>query len=81
MKYTRKQCSGIHAVIRDIAVYTGHDTVTTREVLKQMFWGDRVGTFSLALDKCNPVDAQDFYNFLIDFALELGVEFATWAEP
>lgn len=80
MKYTPKLCSAIHAIIRDISKHTGTNTVYTREILKSTFWGDRCGTFSLAIAKCNPIDAEDFYQFLFDFALDIGVEFSTWTD-
>lgn len=80
MNYTRKQQSGIHACIADIAKHTGHNTVELRDYLKQQYWGDREGAFSLALDRCQPIDAQLFYEFILSLAMDLGVEYGTWTD-
>lgn len=80
MNYTRKQQSGIHAMIADIAKHTGHNTVELREYLKSQYWGEREGTFSLALDKCKPHDAQLFYEYILSLSMDLGVEYGTWTD-
>lgn len=77
MSYTRKMQSGIHALIADLSAHTGHNVVELRETLKTMYWGDRDGTFSLALDKCSDIDANLFYEFILDLALDYGIEFCT----
>lgn len=72
--------SGIFAIIRDLAEHTGHNTVDVREILKAKFWDERPGTFSLSLVDCNPVDANDFYNYLLDLSMDLGIQYSTWTE-
>lgn len=71
--------AGIHALLADIAAYTGFTSVEMREYFKQQYWGDREGTFSLSLDKCEPYDAQLFYEVLAEFALRHEIELCTWS--
>ena len=80
MKYTSKSQNGILALISDLASYTGHTTVELREILKAEYWGEREGTFSLALDKCSPHDAEHFYLYILTLALDIGIEFGVWTD-
>lgn len=80
MKYTRTMQKGIHSLINDIAVHTGHNTVYMREFLKDTYWGERDGVFSLALNKCNPHDAQSFYEWLLEISFDLGIEYSTFTD-
>lgn len=79
MTYTRKMQQGIHCLIFDIAQHTGFNTVYIREYFKRLYWGDREGSFSLALGICSDIDAQAFYEVLTDFALDMNIELSTWS--
>lgn len=75
---TRKLQSAIHALIADISKQTGHTTVEIRNQLQKEYWGDREGEMSLKLKDCQLIDAQLFYEYILDVALTVGVVFGTW---
>ena len=81
MKYTRRMQSAVYCLFSDIAQHTGFTTVEVKDYLKQQYWGERDGNFSLALNKCKPHDAQLFFEYILSLAMDLGVEYCVMLDP
>ena len=59
----------IHATIRDIAVFTGHETEELKGILKCEYIA-RTGAEWFSLSDCSVTTANDFLQFLIEFCVE-----------